>query len=387
MAHPEDALTSEWLTYWTEALTGLDPERVTAARQTVAGWEFDHVSRELLDDSVDAAVAAVLLVEGIEALDQRGVDYKRIRKKLRNDPAVWGTWAEVRAASALLYWAGPDAELRLEEGRSKGAHADFRILLPEDEVATSVEVKAVGLSDDDVAFCQRMAPSLPRLVPKIGLGHIHAPMNAAPPELSRAERRARERDARKKARHVPYYPTGLRGAAIVGHGSEERYANRVAKRVEQAVRQLPTDDECWVAILWSNGAPLREVANTIRWDDIPRHVRGILLVGSGVAFPHRNIHVFVMPVERDRDADADIELQTLNAEEGMQELAALILGHFERSSGVRATLLYGGARELVRRDGNKRILPFNLMLDPDPVQFDREAGGFWERLGAADPSR
>ncbi len=357
-------------------MTGLEQERVASAREEIASWGLSHVDSEFLDDTVDAAAGAVLLIDAVRSLTAHGVAIERLRKKLRTEPSVWSTWAEFRAADMMLKWSG-DAEVQLEAGRSEGAHADFRLILAEDPVATSVEVKAVGLSDEEINFCARMAPSLPRLVPKAGLGHVHAPIDGKPPKINRDQRRAGAREARKRMRNVPMYPPGLRGAAIVGHGSEERYAARVAGRVEQAVRQLPASDDCWVAILWSNGAPLRAVAAAIRWDEIPHHVSGIMLLGCGVAFPHRQIHGFITPLIRGVGPDDERQLRTLDETDGMEDLATLVLDRFERSSGVRATLLQGGSREIIRRDGRKRILPFNLLLDSDPVGFDRNANDFW----------
>lgn len=270
-----------------------------------------------------------------------------------------------------MHWTDEDTEVRLEEGRSKGSHADLRILAPGDPLAQSLEVKAIGLSDGEAAFCQRMFPSLRRLVPKVGLSHGHAPIEAMPPQLSREQRREGERISRRNVKQVPGYPKGLRGAVLVGHGSEKAYALRVSRRVEQAARQLPTRDECWVAIYWSNGAPVNEVAAMLRWTDIPDHVAGVVLIGCGVAFPHRNIDCYVVPIERDHPPDA--ERVVASQEDDMDDVARLVIERFERSSGVRATLLYGAQRLILRRDGSRRILPFNLLLDADPPQFERSA--------------
>lgn len=65
----------------------------------------------------------------------------------------------------------------------------------------------------------------------------------------------------------------------------------------------------------------------------------------------------------------------------MAEFATLVLERFERSSGVRATLLHGGRQELIRRDGKKRIVPFNLLLDADPPGFDRNSNDRWSDIG------
>jgi hypothetical protein len=133
---------------------------------------------------------------------------------------------------------------------------------------------------------------------------------------------------------------------------------------------LPGDDESWVAIYWSNGAPVETVQDAVPWEDIPGHVRGFILVGCGVAFPDRQIHCFTRILPRDADRESDFIVQSLVDQD---ELATLVLDRFERSSGIRATLLTVGRRDLVVRDGSRRILPFNLLMDADPPESDRRA--------------
>lgn len=362
--------TDESLLYWTEVLTGLEPERVVRARDEIADWGFEHVGAEMLADTVDAAVAATLLVEGIDNIVAHGPPAARLRKKLRQDRDVWGTWAEVRAADILLHWVEEDTEVRLEEGRSQGAHADLRLLSPDDALGLSVEIKAIGLSDEEVAFCERMTPALRRFTPKVGLAHGHASLEAQPPKMNREQRRYGERESRRRMKTVPNYPPGLRGSSIVGHGSEESYVRRVVRRVEQAVRQLPAEDECMVAVYWSNGAPAQKVAAGIDWNALPLYISGVVLVGCGVAFPDRQIHCFVMPIWSASDA-ATRQVRSQN--EGQDDYAKLVLERFERSSGIRPALIYGGKRRIIDRDGSRRILPFNLLLDADPPEYDRQA--------------
>lgn len=66
---PNQPITSESLLYWTEVLAGFERDRVNRAREDVAGWSFEHVSAEMLEDSVGAAFAATLLVEAVEKVD------------------------------------------------------------------------------------------------------------------------------------------------------------------------------------------------------------------------------------------------------------------------------------------------------------------------------
>jgi hypothetical protein len=239
------------------------------------------------------------------------------------------------------------------------------LLAPDDPLPVSVEVKAIGLSDDKVEFCQRMAPAMRQILPKEGLGHIHAPIDGQPPRLSRDQRRFGERQAKRLIKQVPHYPRGLRAATIVGHGSEDDYVRRVVRRVEQAVRQLPAHDECMVAVYWSNGAPARKVAAGIDWNKLPPYISTLLLLGCGVAFPDRTIHCYMLPVRRREHGVPD---HVFSQNEGQDDYAKLVLDRFERSSGIRPSLVYGGNRVIIRRDGTRRILPFNLLLDADPPE-------------------
>lgn len=344
---------------------------MTSAREEVSSWGFAHVSEALLASSVDAYVAASLLVDAIAQLQEAGVERVRLLKKLRQAPDVWATWAEFRIADSLLRSHLAGSELRLEEGKSAGAHADFRFLLRNSEQPLSVEVKAVGMSDEEVAFCERMAPSLEAMLPIEGLGHLHAPIAGKPPQLPRDVRRHLAREARRNVKKVPMWPHGLRGATIVAHGSEPSYATRVGRRVAQAVRQLPQSDRCWAAIHWSNGAPFDLVRRNVPWEEIPEHVEGVLLVGCGIAFPHSQIHCFATPIHR--EVGDDYELAVASIEPDQDDLAGVILERFERSSGVRPTLLKAGDQTLVRRDGSTRIWPYNLLMDADRPELGRYA--------------
>lgn len=355
------------LAHWVEVLTGIEAGRCVAALEEVDSWGFPHVAAELLVDSVDAAVAATLLVEGIDMLARRDVPRERLLKKLRTGD-FWPTWAEIRVADVLVRAHKEPLAVELEAQRTAGAHADWRFRFSGMSDSISVEVKAVGLSDTEVAFCQRMAPALPRLLPKVGLSHGHAAIDAPPLQSPGQARRVGQGHSRAAARKVPRYPTGLRGAVIVGQDSEDSYRRRIATKVRDAARQLPAEDECWVALYWSNGAPLTDAALAIDWSTMPSHVAGVLFVGQGVAFPHREVHCFATRIEREHDSNSKVAVESVEGEV-MQQVAELVLARFERSAGVRATLLRVGKRDLIKRDGSRRILPFNLLMDPDP-EFD-----------------
>jgi hypothetical protein len=352
-------------------LTGLEPERVVAALAAVNEWRLPRVAAALDEDTEDAAVAATLLVEGIALLDERGVPRARLLKKLRTGD-FWSTWSEIRVATVMVEYHGEELGVELEPDRAAGAQPDWRFQFPGDPRGIAVEVKAVGLSDAEVAFYQRMWPVLRRTMPRVGLGHGHATIGAPVPRAPGRARRTGAPISRDGARRAPNYPQGLRGSVMVGHDTEEHYRRRIAARVAGAVRQLPTSDECWVALYWSNGAPLADATSSIDWAMIPAHVAGVIFVGQGVAFPDRQIHVFITPVPRGLQSKAEIAVDSLEGER-IEELAQLVLARFERSSGVRATLLRVGNRDLIKRDGSRRIDPFNLLMDADPV-FDGQAG-------------
>jgi hypothetical protein len=357
------------LARWTQRLTGLPPDWVLPALERVESWKLNHVSAELLADSVDAAASATLLCTSMDELAARGIPAQRWIKKLRHDQTVWSAWAEVRVAAILARSQYAEAQVRLEEGRSQGAHPDLRFLVSA-EKADSVEIKTIGLSDQEVAFCERMAPALRRMLPRAGVGHVHAPIDGQPPKQIGALRRAGRRTAGQAARVVPEYPRGLRVAVIVGHGSEDAYNRRVASRVTAAVRQLPQGHRCWVAVYWSNGASMAGMQAAIDWSEIPERVVGLLLVGQGVAFPHPQIHAFSTAIPRD-DVGEFAGLVVASEAPDQEDLAATILHRFERSAGVRATLIRVGARDLIVRDGSRRILPFNLLMDADVEEFAR----------------
>ena len=214
------------LAKWTHILAGLEPERVRAARAEISSWSPSNPARHLLVETVDAAVASTLLVEGIDKLVAHGVPREQLMRKVRLDREIWGTWAEIRAADLVLRAMRDDVELRLEEGRSSGAHADLRFITPQAEDATSIEVKAIGLSDDEVAFCRRMARTLQSIVPDEGHVLLHAPIESDAPLFSSSRRRAVARLARDAARETPSFHAA--SAAYRSSDMDPRRAMRAA---------------------------------------------------------------------------------------------------------------------------------------------------------------
>jgi hypothetical protein len=155
----------------------------------------------------------------------------------------------------------------------------------------------------------------------------------------------------------------LRGVTIVAHGTAAEYARRAARKIESAVHQLPEGDACYVAIPWTNGASLNEIATAVRWDAVPERVFGLIVAGTGVAFPMPVTHCFVSTIER---GNSFAEIQVESIEDHMVDIAPTVYDRFGGSSGVRATLLQIGKVTLVSRAGERRIDPFNFLADRDP---------------------
>jgi hypothetical protein len=371
----------EAVAIWAETLTGLSRDRVLAATSSLGDWGIAHLSEELLKPDVDSVVAATLLVEAVTELVARGAEPDLTLKKLRDDRQVWGAWAELRAAHIFLL-ADPQTRIALEPEQRKGKPGpDFRFELP-DGSTQLVEFKAVGLSQREANFCQRLFPTLRRLMPKAGLATFHGPLDVEDIRITREQRRLMQGEAAALTRTVLRYPRGLRGITAVAQHSEAEYIRRLQRKLGQAFAQLPEGDECWVAFHWTNGATQQALAAAIDWSAVPDRVVGLAFVGSVVVFPHREIHVFHLSLPREVEPDGDPWVESTLDE----DFARLVLGRVEASAAVRATLLRVGGLDLVRRDGLRPILPFNLIMDADPTGIGSRPDRFAQkRLRPAVP--
>jgi hypothetical protein len=387
------AAVSSALYEYTSRLTGLDVDRAKAARDVIRELEIPHVNRELVDpQSIDAVVASVLLADSLDDLLGCGVPRTKLIAKLRNDREVWPTWAELRAAAVLAHFLEEGAELQLEADRSRGRHSDFRAarrvgpafrFLPQYAPSSvSIEFKAVGLSNEEAEFCRRARPTLDAMRPRAGFVTLHAPLEMSREGvwLPRAERRHGEQEAVKMSRRYPSHAQGLSGATVVAQGAEGAYYRRAVDRFERALNQLPPDEEAWVAFHWSNGAPVAAFTDFLKTVELPRNVLGIALIGSAVAFPYPDIHNFIFfQLRRDANSEADnggSERDDGNAMEYHSDLdadlARKVFERVDRSSGVRASVVRGettsGLVDVLMRAGAQRILPYILLIDPDPPE-------------------
>lgn len=364
MAPPRDLFA------WTDRLTGIQPARFQLSLDEIESWDIESLSSRLSRPrTIDDVVRATLLAEDVKNLVERGAPLSKLKSKLRDQAQFESVWAEIRCASVIARTHDTSCTVELESANASGTNADLRVVFADGPPHMSVEIKALGLSNEEVDFCSHMGKFLDGLVPPHGFVSIHAPIDARKVALTPEQMAFCRVDAARAATTVPGYPDGLSGAIIVAHGAEPKYVRRAVSRITQALRQLPTTDECWVALYWTNGESVSAIADQIDWDSIPPHVAGIMFVGAVVAFPHRNIDVYVIALPRGFRSDGERSVQsTLD-----NALAEKILDRTEASSGVRASLLRGKTRgkrrQLLRRDGTERIPPFILLVDRDPREL------------------
>jgi hypothetical protein len=392
-------MTGDYLWEATKKLTGLDPERVREARERIQGFGIAHLTRVLVDaPSIDAAVAAVLLDDSVTRLIERGIERTKLLSKLRNDRDVWPTWAELRAAQQIASCLADGGELQLEPDRAQGRHADFRVrreggaplgerIPTGDSTEISIEFKALGLSEDEASFCQRARLTLDAMEPSAGFVTLHAPLDIQRQDIwiNRARRREGEREAVRLARALPDHTRGLSGAIVVAQGAESTYLARLRARISEAFAQLPADHPCFVAFHWSNGAPFEPVGRVLNEVTRPENVLGIVLIGSTVAFPHPDIHHFIMwgLAREPQDEGQDRFYSEISSEPSepelysavSEEVGRAVFDRVDRSAGVRASVVRASVvgenrpRNVLIRDGTQRILPCVLLIDPDPTHL------------------
>jgi hypothetical protein len=371
-------MTADYVLDATRKLTGLDPERAREAARKIEGLGIAHLTEALVNvPTIDAAVAAVFLDESIDGLIEHEIERTKLVSKLRNDREVWPTWAELRAAYRIAD-SIEGIEIQLEPDRAQGRQADFRITFP-GEGDVSIEFKALGLSEAEARFCQRARPTLEALKPEAGFVTLHAPLDTEREGiwLNREQRREGEREAVRLSRRLPAHTRGLSGAVVTAQGAEDAYVRRLQGRMTEAFGQLPGDHDCWVAFHWSNGAPFRLVSEALKNIDAPENLAGVAFIGTAVAFPHDAFHHFLMWAAYPQPEGEEGETLFDSPDE---ELGKLVFDRIDRSAGVRAsvvrTSVFGERqpRDVLMRDGAQRILPYVLLIDPDPAEAIRESG-------------
>ncbi len=362
---------------WTFRLTGLPVDRIQVSRERIDALGIDHLSNELTRRAdIDAVAGACMLDSALDALIGRGVSENKLVAKLRRDRDVWPTAVEMIAGRSALRFFESDLELELDSGSTVGGpNADFRLRAPRSNAGVSIEFKAIGLSEPEVAFFKRTVPLLQKLSPESGVSTNHIDFDSPhlPGAASRAERRSFAREDRKRQRKLPAHIRDLHGAVIAAHYTEQRYLERVRERIETALRQLNTHDDCWVALWWSNGAPVLSVRQVLSAVDLPNNVLGVMLIGAAVAVPDPEIHYYDILLPREELVAKETDPSVVSLEDS--PLAEPIFEAFERSTGVRPTLLLnpfgirGSHERLLFRDGSRPIFPFNLLIGSDPPEM------------------
>ncbi len=355
---------------WAGRLSGLSIETIAGARARLEALGIEHLSAELSRrPDVDAVVGACILVSSLDALIERGVPKTKLVAKLKNDPDVWPSVAEIVAGRLLLPFFEPDAEVEMDRGsRTGGPNADFWLAATGSTEGVRVEFKAVGLSTAETSFFRAAAEVLPHLVLGSGVVTYHLPFSASPrfPTPDKREREQQQVDNRRIQSRLPEHVRDLRGAVAAGYLTEDSFVARARVRVEAALRQLEgEEEEAWVALWWSNGASLLSLRDALAQIRLPNHVLGLMVVGAAVIVPDPRIHYFHACLPRpDLDDEDRLPVFSLEAD----PTAAPILSIFERSVGARPTLLVSpddGEVPILFRDGSRRIFPFNFMVGPD----------------------
>jgi len=361
-------LAEEAVSVWVERLWGINRARQEQALAQVDGWNIPHLSNTLTRSNADGVIGAVFIVEAIDTLIERGVDANKPIGKLRSDPDVWPSWAEIRAAGLIARYTALDARFLLEPDRGSGRHADFAFQYGEGErqgERHSIEFKASGLSDEEARFADSMLPLLEGLLPRVGLLHMHLLETKLEVSLNRSERRWHQHEAERRSKNLHPQVRPIAAATIVGHGTAASYTRRLTGRFTEAFAQLPADDDCWVAFHWSNGAPVDMVRRVLAGIEIPDHVVGVALVGT-IAIPG-GIHNFIVQLPRPFHTTEGEEIWY--SDTGVED-AQNLFEATDTSSGVRATYIrvpYRGTTvDFLMRGGAQRIFPFNLVLAPDP---------------------
>jgi hypothetical protein len=362
-----------------ERITGLEVERVEKALEECANFGLARVNEALLTyEDLDSLVGATLLAESVRELIDAGVPETKLMGKLRRGSDFWADWAEIQAASIISRGLDGDGHFEMEPRQGTGKNPDFRISAVRAVDGVTIEFKAVGRSDSERRFMSDAAELFQDVMPAKGLVTGHSPsLNLARP--SRQQMRQMERNAAKVHGQVqnalPGWPD-IRGACFVGHGFDQQYANRLRGRLEHALTQLPTDEDCWVAFWWANGAPTSSIPKLLSGIHLPDNVHGVIVLGMGLAFPWPNIHVFQSWIDRPlinaaseestpEQTLSEVELRSLDTPD---DLARRVFERFESASGTRAIRVDDAESgdTVLLRDGTHGIDPFNVIFDADP---------------------
>lgn len=352
--------------HWLHRLSGYPTDAILGAVERVNGWSIPGLSGQLGEDSgADGHLAATMLCQALDWLVGAGVDESRLLAKLRR-PDIWPMWTEIRVAGLIVHLEGDvqEVELDVPVGDGSGHNTDFRFRFADDPNMHRVEIKALGLSAKERAFCRRWAPVLRAIEPARGVCTLHADIDTPPPVLNRQKRREMCRDVVRRAKHKSPPCGPVSATVVVAHGTREQYVRRLAATISEHLSQLPGSDVGWMAFHWSNGAPLDLIAEAIVQANLPEHIAGVMLGGSAIILDGQMHHMLVAALRRSDGGDMVVHSKVEGFDPGP------IVDGFEASVGVRPTILRvpgrHGPRELLARDGSEPLWPFNILLSPDP---------------------
>lgn len=351
---------------WASELTGLRAEELVRAQAEVRELEIPHLTATLGSaEDLDALVGSWLLTDSIDRLRQLGASEPALRKKLRDNPDIWPTWAEIVAGPILADVFGA-TEAVLEPGRNEGTHPDYGFDGPSGRAF--VEFKALGFSQAETTFCRRFAPRLPAVCPPEGfvtmLAHPEAPEEAL--ELPRGF----EDDARRRMSALPERLQGLSGAQVIMTETRALHAARVREAVEGALRQLIGRDNAWVALHWAGGGTITDAAVALTEMKLPRNIEGVIFVGAAVLLADPRIHRFATAIRRAGRGSSDF-IPDLDIKSSAPDDTRLVLVALEASPRVRTLLVRAqtgepnGFTTLLHRT-DRSIDPFALWTSRTP---------------------
>jgi hypothetical protein len=362
---------------WVGACTGWKQARVLAARQSVRSWGIATCDDILMQQDLDSIVACVLLADSVRSLVSLGIPKSKLLAKLRDSDTdnFWAAWAEICALQQLSEGSGHRLPLCYEPRKTKGRHFDYRLGSSAVGVSLAVEFKALGLSMAEMRFAARWRPLLDQVVPSRGAITHFAGLDDPFLVPARQERRRLLREAHRLAAQSAATVREASCTAVVAYETEETYLKRLRCRIHEALEQLAGDEPCLAAIHWSNGARSGDVQAMLQSLDLPEHLCGVVLLGAVMALPFPGVHRYA--IWHFRRGFQVPGLDTSNprvvclTDSPDKAFCEALLSQLDQSASVRLSRFsapgpQGESIELLRRDGSRRLDPFNFIFTSDP---------------------
>jgi hypothetical protein len=233
----------------------------------------------------------------------------------------------------------------------------------------------LGLSDDEMQFAVRWRRLLDELAPARGaITHFTGLYDQfAPP--ARQERRQLMREANRQASHSAASFTEASCTAIVAFDTEGPYLRRLRARILLALEQLDVSEPCLAALHWSNGARIGDVQAMLETLDLPENLCAVVMLGAVMALPFAGLHRYAIWHFRPGFAVPGLNTSAPRvvclSDSPNKAFCEALLDQFDRSASVRLSRLsvpgpLAESTELLRRDGSRRLDPFNFIFTSDP---------------------